>query len=213
MQGTWNFNFDLSPQFQWVSGLSLTHYSNGSSNHPNKGINIIGLHTGLRYYPTPWKPLKRSEPLQVDEVDQIKIWEHRIRLGLSAKRLKINGSVFMVNVGAYWATYRYNSKGSLIFGTELINSPGIIEESSKDRLSAAEILRASLAFGHETHVNKLSMINYMGAYYYAPIKAPFPIYLANGLRYKLSPVLSVTWLLRIHKGVADFIEYGLTYTL
>ncbi len=43
------FNWMLSPRFDLNAGLSLTHFSNGNTEFPNAGLNLMGLKVGLVY--------------------------------------------------------------------------------------------------------------------------------------------------------------------
>ncbi len=43
------FNFMLSPLVDLVSGITLTHFSNGNTKFPNAGLNTTGLKVGLIY--------------------------------------------------------------------------------------------------------------------------------------------------------------------
>ncbi|MFT4072594.1 MAG: acyloxyacyl hydrolase [Dysgonamonadaceae bacterium] len=48
-----NLNFylkwALSPQVEMTSGLSVSHFSNGNTQYPNRGLNTAGLNVGLIY--------------------------------------------------------------------------------------------------------------------------------------------------------------------
>ena len=43
------FNWMLSPQFDFTTGVAVTHFSNGNTKFPNAGLNSIGLKVGLVY--------------------------------------------------------------------------------------------------------------------------------------------------------------------
>lgn len=42
-------NWMLSRQFDLITGVALTHFSNGNTKFPNAGLNMIGLKVGLAY--------------------------------------------------------------------------------------------------------------------------------------------------------------------
>ncbi len=42
-------NYKLAPQLDLISGVSVTHFSNGNTKYPNAGLNTIGLRVGLVY--------------------------------------------------------------------------------------------------------------------------------------------------------------------
>jgi len=42
-------NYKLSSQLDLVSGVSVTHFSNGNTKYPNAGLNTLGLRVGLVY--------------------------------------------------------------------------------------------------------------------------------------------------------------------
>lgn len=213
MQGTWNLSLRLSPQFQCLTGLSLTHFSNGSFSHPNKGINVIGWHAGLRYSPHDWLKARAVAEQQTLPPEQYPVWQHAVRMGLAAKRVNLNGKLHQVQVLGYFTRYRYSPKAGIIGGFELTRNEGIREDYKNRPVSDSQLFRAALTLGHETIVNRLSMLNYAGVYLYAPMPAASFMYLSNGLRYRITNQLSLTWMLRVHAGVADFIEYGLVYDL
>ena len=43
------FNYAVSRRIDVTAGVSLTHYSNGNTKTPNKGINVLSADIGLRY--------------------------------------------------------------------------------------------------------------------------------------------------------------------
>lgn len=210
MQGSWNIQYQMCPQVLWSTGVVLTHFSNGSFTLPNKGINVVGFQAGIRYQVRPiTRVFHRADTALASYT---KGWQHGVRLAGSVKRMSIGDTYYGVLAGGYMAQYRYSAKGSWLTGVDLTQSPAIQEETGRRPLRAGDFFRASVVVGHETHINRLSMINYAGVYGWAPVFPPSRIYFSNGLRYKFAPRWSATWLLRIHKGVADFIEYGLVYT-
>jgi hypothetical protein len=211
MQGSWNVLYQITPQVQLSTGMVLTHFSNGSFTLPNKGINVLGFQAGIRYQVRLLaSPLRRADTA-MEAYKQG--WQHAVRLAGSAKRMSIGDTYYGVLTGGYWGQYRYTAKGSWLFGADFTQSPGIQEETGKSPLQGIDFFRASVVVGHETHINRISMINYAGVYVFTPVFPPSRLYFSNGLRYRFASRWSATWLLRIHKGVADFIEYGLVYTM
>ncbi len=211
MQGTWNLSYRLSPKVQCLTGLSLTHFSNGSYSHPNKGINVIGWHAGIKYSPHDWLKARAEAEANKAEEEKPKSWTHAIRLGGAAKRVNLNGQLHGVQVLGFHSRYQYSFKGGVIGGIEMTRSEGIREDYQAREVRENQLYRAALTVGHETMVNRLSMLNYAGVYLYTGMPAPSFLYLSNGLKYRVTDHFCLTWLLRVHAGVADFIEYGLVY--
>jgi len=63
-----SYEFDISHSMMMNAGIGITHYSNGLSSSPNSGINVIGLHLGLKRSVSNGKQLKDAVPSKYEKV-------------------------------------------------------------------------------------------------------------------------------------------------
>ncbi|MBC8132397.1 MAG: acyloxyacyl hydrolase, partial [Deltaproteobacteria bacterium] len=59
-----DLRFRINTKWQLQAGLNFSHLSNGSMKQPNLGVNMVGAHLGLRYWPSGDQPerLDRERP-------------------------------------------------------------------------------------------------------------------------------------------------------
>lgn len=96
-------------------GGSFSHISNASLRTPNLGINLVGAHVGVRYFPAtsrPKKIVRKLDPLKNQ-------WLAQIRLGISANEANVpNGPLYPIYIVSAYASRRYRSKNKMFAGVD-----------------------------------------------------------------------------------------------
>jgi hypothetical protein len=217
MQGEIAWTYLIHRQWQLRTGLTLTHFSNGAFKLPNSGVNIPALKMGLSY---------QSRQVQVQNLpDTIgnENMQHSVSLNISGsfffKEIKLpGGKKYPGGVLSMYVNKRLNQKSALNVGVDGFYNTAlkqiIRQDPDVDSLNIPDFKRASITFGHELFIGRVSMLTQMGVYVYNPYqKTDARIYQRVGLKYYFSRKLFANMLLKTHFGTADCVEWGLGISL
>ena len=195
-------NFDL------LFSAGGYHYSNGNLNKPNKGINMLGAETGLRYMlpksdtelnTEPVVPLKKSSSVMVFGAWG---WKKEVTYSLGFP-------IGSLSIG-YYRTI--NHKSRLSAGADLFLDKGTLYYTQKENLLKNK-LAAGVFGGHELTFNHLSIVTQIGIY----IRNPNPTdpfhYERLGIRYVIAKRIIPSLTLKAHEFKVDFVEWGLGFVL
>ncbi|HRO42670.1 MAG TPA: acyloxyacyl hydrolase [Flavipsychrobacter sp.] len=96
-------------------GGNFSHISNASLRTPNLGINLYGVHIGLRYFPITSQPEKI-----VKKLSSLKNrWLAQFRLGISANEAGVpNGPLYPIYIATAYASKRYKGKNKVFAGLD-----------------------------------------------------------------------------------------------
>jgi hypothetical protein len=198
-------------------GVNFSHISNASLRTPNLGINLLGAHVGIRYFPVTSRPehiVRNLAPLK-------NRWLAQVRLGISANEAGVpNGPLYPIYIVSAYASKRYRSKNKLFAGLDYSYHKNIyaflrnneIEPGREKQLS----WKSSIFVGDEFLFGKFGIHLQLGYYlkesylrlekFYQKIGCNFYLRQAETGAIKES-FLSVH--LKTHKTQAEFAEVGL----
>ena len=208
-----NLNFDLrfTEKFSVKTGVGLTHFSNGGTQHPNRGFNIFALQAGIKY------DLSRSvDNIQIDTLPKFKKKnEFTIIYAGGLKTLEPAGKKkYFVSTVSFNAERQISHKSRIGAGLDLFKdnsrkeyllSEDINEPEGKDLYYAGGHLSYDLVFG------KTSFTIQMGGYLWQRSKSYEEVYHRFGLKYRFSKRLMANLTLKTFWAAADFAEFGLGY--
>lgn len=107
------YHIDEHWDVQW--GANFTHISNGDYHQPNLGVNTVGIHIGLRYFPATSRPKSITR-----ELPKLKNrWLFEVRTGISFKEARAKDSLILPSyiITAY-ASRRWLGKNKFFFGAD-----------------------------------------------------------------------------------------------
>jgi len=213
VEGQLIYTFDLTSRFdlQLISGI--THISNGARRLPNTGFNILSLGLGARYklynHSTNFLPAFNGREIEynVGSLSHYGIF----RGGIKSMR-HLDNSLYPAFGFNYTSAYRYHVLGSFTAGLDVDYNEGFVREqmvlnSEQDGYTAFTSWRWAIAFGHELHMNKLSLITQYAFYLRKPHPTHNIAYQRYGLKYQLNEKTAVALTLRAHGGRADYMEW------
>lgn len=224
-----NLEYKLTDRIEFVSGFSLTHFSNGALKKPNFGINAVAPKIGLKYnfynYPAfrkqevPAFSPKNEWLLSVFGGAKNVIFDS-INIDIIEKYEGILFPVFGIST-AYNRQISYMSKigfGMTFSYDGSVNTQIAIEENELDPVDGpiTDKLQLSIYPSYELVVNKVSLILQPAFYLYRKkIKNQSPDFHQRiGLKYKISDNLFVGITLRDYAfHVSDFIEWNLGFRI
>jgi hypothetical protein len=193
-------------------GISISHYSNAAFKVPNLGYNIpsvtvrYGFGLGEKQNKTPelalsdkkidWRATLIYGKKQRNFGDPINFYN----FGVQLRGIKNVSNAKAWRFGADYTldkTYKH-SENNLI---------------SLDSISIGEQSELAVAAGFQWNFGRVDVIAEIGAYVYRPAVLKNPLSQRMGLSYRLNEHWNAQGTLRFHRGVADFFEMGMGYTL
>jgi len=221
------YSYDLSKHWQFKTGVSFTHFSNGATKKPNSGINLVAPFAEFNYS-------LREHPILIREQQQAyrKNLELAIHAGGGKKQelykspddeeLKTVGTFSVVNLSASllkqtsWKN-KFGVGVDLTFDTQgnvaVIYEPNRVPVVNRSN-NATDKMKMGIFGTYEFCVDRLSIVSYLG--FYALRKEyedqPPLIYEKFGLKYHFRNDLFIGLLVRAHNfTVADVIEWNIGY--
>ena len=204
-----NSAFRISPCIELLVAAEAYHLSNGNTNKPNKGINMLGAETGLRYMFS-----GSAATPNVSPVAPLRKHSCIILLGAWGWMKESTSYASKCSVGSLSAGYyrTVNHKSRLSAGIDLFYDEGPLYVSPKDN-QLENLVAAGLFGGHELTFNQLSIVTQLGLYLRNP-SAGDPFYYERiGLRYTIVKRIIPSFTVKTHGVDVDFIEWGVGFIL
>jgi hypothetical protein len=203
--------FRLDSKWNAVIGIGLTHFSNGGTQQPNRGLNIFSLQAGLRYQLT-----EKEERIVPDSLPAITnknefslIYSIGVKTLEPAQRKKYFTSSISVN-----ASRQISHKHMFGIGLDIFKDNSRKEYLLKEKIlnpHGADLFYAGGHFSYDLIFGKTSFTVQMGSYFWQRSKHFEEVYHRFGLRYRFSDHWMASLTLKTYWAAADFAEWGLGY--
>ncbi len=110
-----DLRYNYNDHWQFQVGVNFTHISNADYSEPNLGINMVGGHVGVRYFPTSAKPKPKVRDLE----KLPNRWLLQARVSLSYKKARAAGNpVWPSYFVAGFLSKRWAGKNKLFVGMD-----------------------------------------------------------------------------------------------
>ncbi|MBR3914087.1 MAG: acyloxyacyl hydrolase [Bacteroidales bacterium] len=203
----------LSNRFKISVFAGLTHFSNGCSNYPNSGINIINAGAGLTYLLTdPHSYIPKSEYND----NYLKTIDCEYYIGISAgiKRIEYNQKE---NIGVYHIDFyimdRISNLSKIGLGFDLVydatDNISIIDDYGYQRFTFIEMLKPGISLAYELMIGDVSFLFNFGYHPYGLDMSFGRWYQKIAMKVDLGNYIYGKITLNTHFGVADFIGFGM----
>lgn len=206
-----NSDVELKKNFKITAGASLNHISNGAMKKPNKGLNIACYNIGLKYDFNSKKHFKKQENQTVKKQKEINLI---ISSGYNQASLRDKHKYMFVSVNAEYAK-RINKKHQIAYGIDLFYNKSINRGNwnLKPKTSFADQFHQGIHFSHKLIISDFALVSDIGVYTFYKTEPETPIYFRIGMQQRIAKhfILNVT--LKSHMGKADFIEWGIGYSI
>ncbi len=210
--------YRISPRVSANAGMSFIHFSNGTLQTPNKGMNLYAGNIGLSYYfqrPTTnsYKPasLKKQDFQKITKYNEMD-FTYSIS-GKTTNKEYGRGPEYFVSSFVMDFYRRYHWVGKLGGGIDLIYDSSLKEDYTEE-VSASKFMFVGVHIGHELIISKVSLIGNIGTYIYKGTPAKGSFFFRVGLKYYATKNIYANLTLKTANGFrADFIEFGLGYRL
>lgn len=212
--------FKLSERIDIVAALDLIHFSNGWMSSPNKGLNLYGIHTGVKYFfqygqknvsPFIRKNHGKLMYSSLKPYQEFSIWlsgGEKTTMFIQKDPAKYFCSTLSFDFNkAYTHISKWGLGGDVIYDATMNAYPPMTKDSSQ-----LHNLFLSVHVGHEFTVSNLSLYIQSGYYIWKGIEAKGRFFLRTGLRYRLGKHYFINLSVKTVNGFkADYIELGLGY--
>jgi hypothetical protein len=160
-----DLRYVINNHLEFQAGAHLLHVSNASFRRPNFGINIWGIHAGLRYFPISNKPEKIERALP--ELPNRILFYTKASIAFVEKDMP-DGGLNRVYNGGIFATKRYLGKNKIILGADYTYNTAVYaaikynfrHKGKENRWSS----QSSIFLGNEFEFNHFGIVLQAGVY-------------------------------------------------
>jgi hypothetical protein len=204
-----NSTFRISQRFELLVSAEAYHISDGNTSKPNKGINMFGAETGVRY--------KLSDITLIPNTDPVipkKKESSVIVFGSWGWMQESNTYTSTISVGSLSTGYyrTINHKSRLSACLDLFYDEGDLYKSHLNN-QLKNVLAAGVCGGHELTFGNLSIVTQAGIYVRNPCPSDPFYYTRIGLRYNITGRIIPSITMKAHGVAVDFIEWGIGFVL
>ena len=200
--------YTLSKNIGITYGIGLIHFSNGALKLPNLGINVPYTCIGINYL--------ISEKARADEeVSNIEQTYDKINVSMAFSNgwkdvVYAGGTRHWFNVFSMKTHYNTSSINRITGGVEFFYDRSVYEFRENEGLDNAKNrnFKMGIVLGHELRLGKVyAVINYGYYVYQAYNNVYAKAYQRYQLKYKFHEYMYSAIGLKVHKGVADVLEW------
>jgi hypothetical protein len=210
-------SFQFSKHWQLLAGGQLWHISNGSNRKPNLGINTVGGHIGIGYFPGAALPEawhSTTEKLKPR-------WLVQARLSMATvASYTAGGPRYPVYVASAYVSRRWRSVNKAFLGADYSYNSDVYSFLKTNNLEPgseyAHSYKTAIFAGNEFLLGRVGIVVQVGAYLHQAYIKKDDVYEKAGLHYYIvsretGPVKEVFFslLLKTHLSVAEFGESGI----
>lgn len=192
-----------------LGGVGVDHWSNGSFQLPNLGLNYLSVHVGVsRRFGAVEAPA-----VPVDTVPMpARRAERMVVLAAGANEtLPRTGQRSVFSLVAQWQ-WRISPRSALSAGADLFNKGTLaVEHPELKARPRTACTQAGVHVGHALLLGRGELFIQMGAYVYTPVPLEKPLFHRLGGRMRFGHHWVGSIALKSHFAVADHWEFGLGY--
>lgn len=189
-------------------GLDMTHFSNGSTKVPNYGLNLPYLSLGYGY-----RIREIGDSIPTNGGFEPK-WYFGAMGIASVKQINpVGGKTYPIFGFNVLARRIFSGSAGLEVSFDFFSKQAIHGYQPQVKKSQADIIQLGLFAGYIMPMNHLHVIVGMGYYVRDKYQPEDPMYHRVGLRYVFNNGLNLNLVLKSHWARADYVEYGIGYTL
>jgi hypothetical protein len=197
--------FSIAKKHEIKLGLSLTHYSNGSFETPNLGVNMASFTLGYAFN-------KSTEPLPTrTEMDAVEKGVNDFVFGSFFVKEVAPADGAKYGVASLFAErmWRTSNKFSFGGGIDLFYDKSLSQRFNYDESNGfLELIRSGIHAGTEMHLGNTALVLSIGSYVYSGVKSE-SVYHRFGIRQNINPNWTAGIHVKSHWGKADFMEIGI----
>jgi hypothetical protein len=211
--------YHVNRHWDLQAGVNITHISNASYQKPNLGINMIGAHFGVRYFPVTSRPPHIERPLS----PLTNRWLLQGRLSMAyISSYTPGGPLYPVYLATGYASRRWRSKMKLLVGADYAYYQSIYSWLRNNELYTGHekehAYKTAVFAGNEFLLGRLGIVLQAGYYLQPSAIKTAAVYEKIGAHYYLvqrehGPLkeLFLSAFLKTHGTVAELGEAGVGF--
>jgi hypothetical protein len=204
-------NYHFAPHWNASLSIGFKHFSNGSFQQPNYGINLIPLSVSLTYKPKPFKPFEGEKNIP----KYIRHNQYNIAFIAGSKNYEEGEPNYFKGALSinYLRALSYKYKAGL--GLDIYYAGGY-EERNGEEATFSNTMSYAVVGSWEWALTKHLYVPVAFAVYLKHNEdngERDPFYERVGIRYRFNNNLFTGVTIKAHKGVADIFEWTVGYTL
>ncbi|MBX2980592.1 MAG: acyloxyacyl hydrolase [Flavobacteriales bacterium] len=193
-----------------MAGVGVDHWSNGSYQLPNLGLNYLSASFGAAYA---LGERSAADPLPPQEEPISKRPEYSVvaAFGMNESGSPLSGQYTAYSLSGQ-AQWRVSRKSGISAGMDLFNKGSLAskypELAAQDRITYTQI---ALHGGYALLFGRGELFMHMGPYIYTPEPEDAAVFHRVGMRYRSGGHMVWNISLKSHYAVADHWEFGVGY--
>lgn len=201
----------LYKQVSLISGVGMTHHSNGSYRKPNKGLNYYDVNVGLSYDFN-----DNSCEYRPRNIEKYTASQNQLDVVCAAGLREIypvGGSRYFASTFSVGFAHQFNHRQKYGLGVDLFYDESLYAyfEEGEDIL-VKDIIRQSVFVSHELLISKFSFITQLGIYTYHKAELDRKFYTRVGIRYNFWSNVFANLSLKAYYAKAEVVEWGVGYS-
>lgn len=207
--------FNISDPLKLHTNIAFTHYSNSSFALPNLGINVPTIGIGLSYHFGEAEEIRSEKPTSFIKKEQK--WKYTLRgsVGVNETYAAVDkkfyaGSFSFLAQKQTSPKSKWGAELNLFYSTALKRE---IEGANKEMNGALGALQIGLGPSYTLTIDKLGLYFQAGIYVHSADENAGVLFQRIGGVYQFTNKISGQLLLKTHLTVAEYLEFGIGYTL
>jgi Lipid A 3-O-deacylase (PagL) len=213
-----DLRYHVNGHWDVQAGVNFSHISDASFHQPNLGVNLMGAHFGVRYFPVSSSPkhlVHNLKPLK-------NRWLFQFRLTLAFEEVSAPlGPLYPIYLGTAYVSKRWISKNKLFGGIDysyhtniysyLRNNIGFVQPGTE----AQHSYKGAVFLGNEFLLGKVGVVLQLGGYFHEAFQKQGRIYEKLGgnlylVQKEKGPIKEffLCAFLKAHLSVAELAEFG-----
>ena len=214
-----DLRYHINRHWDMQLGANITHISNSSYHKPNLGINMVGAHLGVCYYPVTAKPAHiASSPEQVKNR-----WLIQARLSMAfVSAYTSGGPLYPVYITSGYVSRRWISKNKMFVGLDYAYYQSIYSYLRNNEIDPGNekqnSYKTAVFAGNEFLLGRVGIVMQVGYYLQESALKTSPVYEKIGGHYYFvqkehGPIKEffLSAFLKTHETVAELGEVGLGF--
>lgn len=224
-------DFKISRRIDGTAGFLFTHFSNGRTRTPNKGVNLYGLNAGIKYNFNSYIPKKGGQYLAKDKDPRIQtksyvlpqfkpFWEYYFFAAggwtTSPYDIENREKYYGIASMAFDVARHYSYKGKFGLGIDVFHDGSLVEEYQSqypNGVPESKLWYAGIHVSHELLIHKFTLLTQVGVPF-MNVEGRGGWYARVGGRYDITRKVFAHLALKTPGGfIADFVEWGVGFRM
>jgi hypothetical protein len=213
MSTTLQASIPLSGAFTLRPGISITHFSNGKTRVPNKGLNLPSAKVELVHHfrPRPVMPARESEPEKYSAYSMAAYLS-----GGYSELYPPGGDKYAEFTLSTTLRRRISQKVALGLGGDIfwgLSDREMLYRRGETDVTLGRLIKPGLHLAYEQVFSNTSFIIQKGVYLHTTNPEDGKTYNRAGFRHRLDERWQLNLTIKTHLFRADYLEWGIGYTL